>query len=395
LPTRAEEEPAVVAATEASSVPPPPGPAAATEEEQVGAGVTASQAALETPAEADLSRWDAVVVLDEDPTPPPVSEGRDAAMAPVSEPAVVVSAAGPPPTVELSEPSSAVEVPGPSPTTEVAESSSARGAITLEEVMEMATCRYIDFPGVGVIDLEAPQLPEKVLEVATEWILAEPTIMEPVASVSKALQEYKYAGGFTPTATADAADAAHEVPAASTEPAADASAPPPIGESREASLPQPVEAAETTAAVAGTDASEVVVGEARSLSRLACLPSLSRDSHACRASPKTRMPAEPAAVVQERVSPEATTRAASPEIQEAEETGTSLSQGAAGGEARALELACTSWAATPGLGDDSEDNEEVAERSALERGVNWVCHAFDELILPATSVSSLVWRSCL
>jgi hypothetical protein len=44
----------------------------------------------------------------------------------------------------------------------------ARDALTVEEVMELATCRYIDFPGVGVIDLEAPQLPEKVLEVATE-----------------------------------------------------------------------------------------------------------------------------------------------------------------------------------------------------------------------------------
>jgi hypothetical protein len=249
--------------------------------------VTASQAALETPAEADLSRWDAVVVLDEDPTPPPVSEGRDAAMAPVSEPAVVVSAAGPPPTVELSEPSSAVEVPGPSPTTEVAESSSARGAITLEEVMKMATCRYIDFPGVGVIDLEAPQLPEKVLEVATEWILAELTIMEPIMSVSKVLQEYEHAGGFTPTATADAADVALEVPAASTKPAADASAPPPIGESREASLPQPVEAAKTTAAIAGTDASEVVVGEAGSSPSRPVVAEVV----------ETRMPAEPAAVV--------------------------------------------------------------------------------------------------
>jgi hypothetical protein len=45
--------------------------------------------------------------------------------------------------------------------------SSARGTITVEEVMEWAMCRYIDFPGVGVIDLEAPQLLEKVLEVVT------------------------------------------------------------------------------------------------------------------------------------------------------------------------------------------------------------------------------------
>jgi hypothetical protein len=53
---------------------------------------------------------------------------------------------------------------------------------------------------------------------------------------------------------------------------------------------------------------------------------------------------EPAATAQERVAPETMTRDAFPEIQEAEETGASLSQGAAGGKAQALELACTLWA---------------------------------------------------
>jgi hypothetical protein len=53
--------------------------------------------------------------------------------------------------------------------------------------MELATCRYIDFPSVGVIDLEVPQLLEKLLEVVTERIFAELTIMETIASVSKAL----------------------------------------------------------------------------------------------------------------------------------------------------------------------------------------------------------------
>jgi hypothetical protein len=74
----------------------------------------------------------------------------------------------------------------------------------------------------------------------------------------------------------------------------------------------------------------------------------------------------------------------------AEETGTSLSQGAAGGEARTLELVCTSWAATSGLDADSEEDEEVAARHTLERGMTWARWAFDELILPATLVSFLV-----
>jgi hypothetical protein len=34
--------------------------------------------------------------------------------------------------------------------------------------MELATSRYIDFPRVGIIDLQAPRFLEKVLEVATE-----------------------------------------------------------------------------------------------------------------------------------------------------------------------------------------------------------------------------------
>jgi hypothetical protein len=61
-----------------------------------------------------------------------------------------------------------------------------------------------------------------------------------------------------------------------------------------------------------------------------------------------------------------------------------------GGEAQALKLSCTSWAATSGSGDDIKDYEEVAACNTLECGLNWARHTFDELILPATSVSLLV-----
>jgi hypothetical protein len=60
-----------------------------------------------------------------------------------------------------------------------------------------------------------------------------------------------------------------------------------------------------------------------------------------------------------------------------------------GGEARTLELACTSWAATSGLDVDSEDDEATA-RNTLERGMTWARSTFDELILLTTSVSFLV-----
>jgi hypothetical protein len=242
--------------------------------------------------------------------------------------------------------------------------------------MELATCRYVDFPGVGVIDLEAPQLPEKELEVAMEWMLAEPTIMEMIASVSKALHEYERAGGFAPHA---ASEAVPEAPATGMEPAADPSAPPPISESREAPLPQPAEAVETAATVAATGTAEVVVGEAGSSSSLAVAAEV---DEVC-------VPDESAATVQEPVAPEGTTRAASQEIQEVEETGASLSRGVAGPEVQALELACTSWAATSRSGDVFEGDEEVVARNTLECGLNWACRTFGELILPATLVSFL------
>jgi hypothetical protein len=47
------------------------------------------------------------------------------------------------------------------------------------------------------------------------------------------------------------------------------------------------------------------------------------------------------------------------------------------------------------LDADSEDYKEAATRHTLERGMTWACRAFDELILPATSVSFLVKDSFL
>jgi hypothetical protein len=220
-----------------------------------------------------------------------------------------------------------------------------------------------------------------VLEVATEWMFAEPSIMETIALVSKALHEYERAGGFAPAATTEVADAALEAPAAGIEPAADASALPPTREGEETPLPQPVEAARPTGATSTTGVAEGAVGEAESSPPR---PIATSDDDA-------REPDEPAAAAQERVAPEDTTRVASPEIQEVEEAvGTALLQGVTSGEALVLDLACTSWAATSGSGDDTEDDEEAAARNTLERGLNWARHAFDELILPATLISFLV-----
>jgi hypothetical protein len=128
--------------------------------------------------------------------------------------------------------------------------------------------------------------------------------MDTIASVSKALQEYECAGGFAPAIAAEAADAALEAPATSTESTANAPAPLLSSERREASLPQPAEAAEATSTAATTGAVEAVVGEAGS-----SLPrSVTTEPNEVRALD------EPAAATQEQAVVEGTSRVASSEI---------------------------------------------------------------------------------
>jgi hypothetical protein len=140
--------------------------------------------------------------------------------------------------------------------------------------------------------------------------------------------------------------------------------------------PQPAEATDAPSSVAEANASEAIVREEAS--------SPPRTVATDTESVEVRILDEPAAVAQGPVASETATRAASPEIRETEEAGASLSQGIVGDEARTLELACASWAASSGLGADSEDDEEDATRNTLERGMTWARCAFDELILLAT-----------
>jgi hypothetical protein len=145
----------VVAETRAPTTPPPPAPTAVEEGEAV-TEATVTQAALGAPSEAGLSVEGVVMVLDEDSAPPPPSESHDAAMAPALDPAQVPVTASLLPAVEVLVPTLAVEVQGPLSTAEVAESSSARVSLTIEEMVDLEMCQNIDFPGVGVIDLEGP-----------------------------------------------------------------------------------------------------------------------------------------------------------------------------------------------------------------------------------------------
>jgi hypothetical protein len=173
-----------------------------------------------------------------------------------------------------------------------------------------------------------------MLEVATERMFTDPSILETIALVSRALHQYECAGGFTPPPpVSEAAKAVPKEFTTDTESVAVVSALPPTSEKQEAPLPQPAEAAEPTTAAAAAGATESVIGEAGS----------SSPRSVAAGTGEVIVPDEPAAALQEHVTPEDTARAASPEIQEAEEgTGAALLQGAAGGEAQTLELSCTS-----------------------------------------------------
>jgi hypothetical protein len=341
---------------EESSALPPPVAATAIEEGQMAVETGVSQAASEPPAGA--SPGSVVVVFvpsDEDSAPPLPSGDHDVVMTSVP----VRSQAA-----EVPEPSPAAEVLEPSLAAGAAETSLAAGIVTVEEVMELVTGRYIDFPGVRIVDLDPSELPSndrEMLEVATEWMLSEPSILETIASVSLAPCQYESAGSFAPPNASEAAEAVPEESATNTESIAVVSAPPPTSEGQEVSLPQPAEAAESRSAAATAGAMEDVVGDVGSSS-----PRL-----VAAGADEVLASDEPAAALQVRVAPEDTTRAASPEIQEAEEgAGAALLQGATSGEAQTLEPACTSWAATSKSGDDAEDDEEVVARNTLERGLN-------------------------
>jgi hypothetical protein len=157
---------AVATVVEESGAPPPSVTAAAVEEERTVTETTAPQAVLEPPAGSGSGGADVMMVpSNEDSVPPPLAGERD----------VITSTA-----------------PEPSPAT---------GAVSVEDVMNLAACRYVDFPSIGTIDLDSPELSsndQEMLEVTTELMFAEPSILNTIASVASALRQYKGAGGSVP-----------------------------------------------------------------------------------------------------------------------------------------------------------------------------------------------------
>jgi hypothetical protein len=101
------------------------------------------------------------------------------------------------------------------------------------------------------------------------------------------------------------------------EPAVGVSAPSAVDEGLEVPPPQPAEATDAPASIAEASASEAIVGEEASSPP----HPVATDTE----SVEVRIPDEPAAIAQGPAASEMATRAASPEIQEVEEAGASLS----------------------------------------------------------------------
>jgi hypothetical protein len=158
--------PLLVIEVEELGVPPLLVTAAAVEEGRVTVETAFSQAVSKPPAEARSGGADVVMVpSDEDSAPPPPAGDSD----------IMMSAAP--------------------------EASPAMGVALVEEVMDMAAWRYVDFVNIGTIDLDAPELlgnDRELLQVATKWIFAELTILETIATVASALRQYESVGGTTP-----------------------------------------------------------------------------------------------------------------------------------------------------------------------------------------------------
>jgi hypothetical protein len=338
----------VATVVEESAAPPPPAAIVIIKEERTVTETIVPQVTLEPPVETDIAGEDMVMVP---------ADGGSAPLPPEGEHDTATSMAP--------------------------EFSTAAGVASIEGTTDLSSSRYMDFPGIGTIDLDAVELPSndwEILVVATEQMFADPSTLDAITSVTSALRQDEGAGGSVPSVASEAAERVLGESAAGTESVVIVSPPTPVGEGMGASQTQPTEAVTVVPATLVVGTVEGVVGGAG--------PSSPRPVVA--AVEEVLMPSQPAVAPQERDAPEGATRAASPEIQEAEEnSGMALSQGVGSGEAQVLELACAPWAAAYEAGDDTEDDEEAAACNTLKRGLAWACHEFDELILPTTSVSFL------
>jgi hypothetical protein len=228
-----------------------------------------------------------------------------------------------------------------------------------------------------------------------EWVFADPSLLDAITSDPPVPRHDGDVGGLAPSATPVVAEGVLKESAVGTESAAIEPLPMFVGESTNTPPLQPAEAAVVAPTPSVVGVVEGVIGRVG--------PSSPQPAAAVAEElPGLR---QPATVPQEHDAPEGVTkvaspqerdaskgarRAASPKTQETgENSGAALPRDDGGSDAQVLEVAHTSWAAAFEVGDDTEDDKEVAACNTLERGLAWARRAFDELILPAMLVSFL------
>jgi hypothetical protein len=83
----------------------------------------------------------------------------------------------------------------------VLESSAVAAAASIEGAAGTSSSRYVDFPGIGIIDLDTTELPSNdrmILEVVTDRMFAEPSILDAIASVPSVPRQDEGAGSLAP-----------------------------------------------------------------------------------------------------------------------------------------------------------------------------------------------------
>jgi hypothetical protein len=185
LPVQVEEGLAMATVVEESAAPPPPTAAVVVEEERAATEMTAPQAALEPLAWTGSGGEDMVMVpVDDGSAPPPLARERDVA------------------------------------TSVAPESSAAVTTALIEIAADTSTSRYLDFLGIGIIDLDTTKLPSndrEILEAVTEWVFADPSLLDAIALDPPVPRQDGDAGGSAPSAAPEVAEGVLGESAADTE----------------------------------------------------------------------------------------------------------------------------------------------------------------------------------
>jgi hypothetical protein len=80
----------------------------------------------------------------------------------------------------------------------------------IEGAADASSSRYVDFLGIGIIDLDATELPSKereILEVTVEQMSAYPSTLDAIMSVPPVPRQDEGAGGLVPPAAPEVAEA--------------------------------------------------------------------------------------------------------------------------------------------------------------------------------------------